>query len=364
MKSLTMAVLLALSGPALAQLGPDGRQLSEQTQVQAAQARAKAELDEARAKADDARARADQKRAQAQLEQRAAGQHGALMPLDPLGAGELSARAPSEEEALAIAALEGLMAAPPERALPLLKRVLGGQKSDLVKARALFVLSQFDGTEAQSILLDVAKRGSLPLRGEAVRMIGIGGRPEALAALQSMYASEPALREEILGAYLIAGRKDALLSLAQNSKGEDLAAIVRTLGAMGAVDELRKLGDAGKHSEALVQAFAISGDVKSLENLARTAKDRNIQLEAVRNIGIAGTGASAALSSIYQSSSDAEIKEAALQGLMIAGDEKGLMSLYRSAKSPAEKKQILRTLTMLGGDAAIEAIDAALGNAP
>src|SRR3954471_7845091 len=51
-------------------------------------------------------------------------------------------REPTEQETLALAALEGLMSQPPERALPILKKVLAGSQSTLVKRRALFVLSQ------------------------------------------------------------------------------------------------------------------------------------------------------------------------------------------------------------------------------
>ena len=53
-------------------------------------------------------------------------------------------------EELKITALEVLMSAPPERALPLVSKVLAGESSDEVKERALFVLSQIDLPEAQS----------------------------------------------------------------------------------------------------------------------------------------------------------------------------------------------------------------------
>ena len=46
-----------------------------------------------------------------------------------------SPRAPSDQEALALAALEGLMSQPPERALPIIKRVLNGSQTTLVKRR-------------------------------------------------------------------------------------------------------------------------------------------------------------------------------------------------------------------------------------
>ena len=37
-----------------------------------------------------------------------------------------------------------------------------------------------------------------------------------------------------------------------------------------------------------------------------------------------------------------------------------VLALYRSATTPEEKRALLRTLTMMDGDAALEAIDAAL----
>ena len=59
-------------------------------------------------------------------------------------------RAPTgTDEELALAAMEGLMAQPPERALPIIKKVLAGSQTTLVKQRALFVLSQIDSPEAR-----------------------------------------------------------------------------------------------------------------------------------------------------------------------------------------------------------------------
>ena len=270
-------------------------------------------------------------------------------------------REPTEAEALAIAALEGLMAAPSERSLPLVKRVLSGKQSDLVKARALFVLSQIDSPESETILLDVVQKGPPALRGEAIRMIGISGRPAAVESLKSIYAAEPALRQDVIGALTIAGRKDVLLALTQRAEGEELTALTQTLGALGAVDELRALGKSGKGSPDLARAYAIAGDLASLEALASRAEDPALRLEATRSLGmIDRPEARVALQRLYRESGDADLREAALQGLMIAGDEAALLALYRSAEAPEQKRQILRVLTMLGGDAALQAIDAAL----
>src|SRR4051812_1156417 len=68
-----------------------------------------------------------------------------------------SDRAPTDAEELSLAALEGLMAQTPERALPILKKVLAGTQTTLVKHRALFVLSQIDSPEAREILTQTAR---------------------------------------------------------------------------------------------------------------------------------------------------------------------------------------------------------------
>jgi len=272
-------------------------------------------------------------------------------------------RAPTANEELALAALEGLMAQPAERALPIIKRVLAGSQTSLVKQRALFVLSQIDSPEAQQILVQTSRSTDAALRGEAIRSIGIGGDPKALDALLEIYKTgSPEVRQEVLQAWLIAGRKDAVYQAALNAKSDEEASeAIRILGAMGATDELRKLGDRPNASSGLLDAYAISGDLQSLRKLAEGSGDRAIRIEAVRRIGIIqGDAARAALRDIYSRSTDEEIKDAALQGMLISGDEQGVLTLYRTAKSSEEKRALLRYLAMMDGDAALQAIDAAL----
>jgi HEAT repeat protein len=286
----------------------------------------------------------------------------------PLMLGAIAAsgaeREPTNDEELALAALEGLLAQPGDRALPILKKVLAGSQTTLVKQRALFVLSQIDSPEAQQILLQTSRSQNGELRREAIRSIGISGDPKALDSLQEIYNSggEEA-KQEVLQAWLIAGRKEAVYQVALNAKTEDEAtAAIRMLGAMGATEELRKLGDRPNASSGLVEAFAISGDLASLRKIAEGNGKRETRINAVRNMGIVDSEASrTALREIYGSTTDAEIKDAALQGLMISGDEQGVLALYRASKSSEEKRSLLRMLATMDGDAALEAIDQALG---
>jgi HEAT repeat protein len=272
-------------------------------------------------------------------------------------------RPPTEEESLALAAIEGLMSMPPERALPLLKKVMAGQQTVLVKRRALFVLGQFDSDEAVAILLDTARNGAPSLKYDAIRNIGIHGNQKGLKALQDIYtAGDSRVKREVLSAWLIAGRKEEVYQVAATSKDEkDVAQAIRTLSAMGAREELRKLAEVQKSHRGLVQAYAVSGDLESLVRIANSNGDLATRVDAVRSIGIIGNDpARKALREIYLSSGDKSLRDAALQGMHVSGDQQGVLALYRAAKTSEEKRALLRTLSVMGGDAALDAIDAAL----
>ncbi len=274
----------------------------------------------------------------------------------------------SERDQLAIAALEGLMSTQDARALPILQRVLKGDHNDVVKERALFVLSQIDLPEAQVTLMEFVRNGKGRLQREAIRMVGIGGDAKALDGLIAVYASgDRRMRKQIMEAYLIAGRKDLLLKVAKAAKDENEADdAIHMLAAMGAVEELRSLGAEGKNPRSLMHAYAISGDLEGLRRIAMSDAEAAQREEAIRSMGIVGGDkAHAALREAYAKADSERLRDAALQGMMISDDQRGVLALYRAAKTVQEKKALLRTLSMMGGDAALDAIDAALeGKAP
>ena len=62
----------------------------------------------------------------------------------------------------------------PEKAVPVLEKLLAGNSSERIKERALFVLSQSDSPKAREILLRTAKTGQpIGLRCDAVKTLGI-----------------------------------------------------------------------------------------------------------------------------------------------------------------------------------------------
>ena len=271
-----------------------------------------------------------------------------------------------EQDSLKMAALEALITAPPERALPIVDKVLAGDNSKELKERALFILSQMDTAEAQTRLLAYARDSQGELQDEAIRMIGIGGDSEALAGLGDLYSNGNGdVREAVLQAYLIADDTDAVFQIAANaSDEEEFSDAVQMLGAMGAHDQLRELRGRAGLSESLIQAYAISGDATTLQELAMDDSNPEIQVQAIEALGIVGgDDVGRTLVGLYQNASSADVKDAALQGLLISGEDSSVLELYRNSSDTEEKRELLEFLVIMGSDEVWDLIDSALGGA-
>lgn len=270
-----------------------------------------------------------------------------------------------EKEALKVTALEALISAPPERALPIVTKVLRGESSADLKERALFVLSQIDLPEAQTLLVETAQTGNEDIRLEAIRMIGIGGDRKALDALGAIYAAgDDDTKEAVLEAYLIADDNDAVYQIAANTQDpEEFEDAVSMLGAMGATEELRALRDRPDMAEVLIDAYAVAGDVESLTALATDSSDPERQAQAIHGLGIAGGDeVGDVLVDVYRNTDVRKVKDAAREGLMIAGLDQAVLELFRESKDAAEKRELLETLVIMDSDAVWDLIDTTLEN--
>lgn len=268
----------------------------------------------------------------------------------------------SASEELKIAAIEALIAAPKERALPLVLKVLDGNHSDEMKERALFILSQIDDEQAQTTLLRFAAESSGELQEEAIRMIGIGGNSESLSNLKAVYAAgDRNARDAVLEAFMIAGDKESVFEIALTAEGHDFEEAVDMLGVMGARDELREIRSRNGASEAIIQAYAISGDLEGLKQMALDGSDQEHQVQAIEAMGIVGGNeVNTTLVQIYRDAASDDIREAALDGMLISGHDEGVLELYRSSDDPRAKKELLEQLVIMGSDEVWNIIDSTL----
>lgn len=271
----------------------------------------------------------------------------------------------SERDDLVEAALDGLMNAPPERAIPLLEKVLTGDYPLRSQKRALFVLSQLDDPRAGARLVELARSASGPLRQEAIRMLAIGGDRQSLALLREVYreSSSNEERRAVLQAWMIADDRASMLEAAGDARAPELQQeALHLLGAMGARSELVAVLSDAKSTPALqsaaLRALGIAGASEELARFAAQPGAIEPRREALRGLGIAGAGAE--LVELYPRLDAPELKAAAREGLMISGHSRGLQQLYAGASEPDEKRELLRMLTLTGGDEALDAIERAL----
>ncbi len=271
----------------------------------------------------------------------------------------------SDDEGIAEIAVEGLMNAPPERAIPLLKKVLQSQHSNEVKKRALFVLSQIDEDAALDAVVDVAKTSKdTELREDAIRMLGVSGEDRAIKRLRELYTAnaDASVKRTIMQAFLSADRKDLIFDAARNETDADVRReAIDALGAMQASKELEQLLESTHdvpNQRAIVQSLGVAGDVRALSAIAVGKLPDDVRIGAIQSLGIAGDkGGAQALLKLYPQLDTPALRDAVLQGLMIAGDSSAMVQLYRQAKSKEEKQALMRAITAQGGDAALDLIE-------
>jgi HEAT repeat protein len=270
----------------------------------------------------------------------------------------------AERDELVESALTGLLSAPPERALPLLQRVITGNYSARSKERALFVLSQIDDPQASAQILQIARSGEPELRDRAIRMLGMSGSEAARQALQTLYrdSADLKLRRSVLQAWMISADAESMLQAARTDASSSLRAeAVRLLGAMGALGALRQLLSESEEPEvqaSALEALGIAGASDDLATVAAGAGALPLRLQALRGLGIAGAGER--LVELYPRLQSVELKAAAREGLLISGHQSGLRQLYSAAQDPDEKRELLKLISVLGGDEALDAIEQAI----
>jgi tetratricopeptide (TPR) repeat protein len=138
---------------------------------------------------------------------------------DPVNAGAYG------DDDLKLLALNSLMTSDPDKALPILKRLLTSNNSPQLKDRAMFVLAQNPSPEARKLLSDMARNSSNhDLQLKAVRYMGMMGNQENRKELASIYSSssDPGTKRAILEAFMISGSHDFLLAVAKTEKDPEL----------------------------------------------------------------------------------------------------------------------------------------------
>ena len=258
-------------------------------------------------------------------------------------------------EDLKLMAVNSLLNSDPEKAIPLLEKLLQGPSSPKLRERAVFVLAQSDSPRARQMLKDIARGTSTPeLQSKAIQYLGVMGGAESRATLAEVYASsaDVDVKRRILRAFMVAGEKQRLLTAAQTEQNAELRVeAVRQLGVMGANDELWQMyqkESAPPVRKQILQAMFVGGNATRMIELARTEKDPDLRNTAVRNLGLMGgpkTGE--ALVEIYAAEKELGVRKAVINALFLQGNAAALVSLARKESDAEAKKAIVQKLSLM-----------------
>jgi HEAT repeat protein len=259
-----------------------------------------------------------------------------------------------DDEELKLIVIQGLMSSDPQRALPLLKKLVEGPYSRRVKEQALFVLSQSDAPEAAQLIASIARgTAHAELQSDAIKYLGISGQRN-LKLLGEVYQStaNAEVKKEILRAYMIAGAKQPIYVAAKSEKDPKLRKeAIRQLGVAGAGHELQEMYRSETSADVkrtIIESLFVGGNVDMLLEIARNESDPNLRATAVRTLGLMGrerTGAT--LVQMYRGESDAHVRRAALEGLFVQGNARALVELAKSEKDPRWKREIVQQLAVM-----------------
>jgi len=289
----------------------------------------------------------------------------ALLPAGSRDPQATGARANDEE---ALMAIDALLTTGNPKSVPLLQRVLNGNYSDKVKERAMFVLTQVDPAAADAAFMTILKGNSASrLKEEAIRAIAVGGNRASQDRLLEIYrtSADPKLRRSVLDAWMISGRGDLVRDAAKNEADPKVRQhAINTLGVMGDVDAIRALLPVltdKRSQQAAMQAFGIAGAADALADVAKGNYPIEMRVEAVQALGmVGGKRAGPIVLEFYRPDQPKELREAAIQALMMHGDGKRLVEIYRRETDPEMKREVLQAISVTDSDAVLDIVDEVL----
>lgn len=259
------------------------------------------------------------------------------------------------DDELKLMALSGLMNADPERAIPLVEKMLASSQSAKVRDRALFVLAQSGSPKAREVLVRLARSGpDEDTQARAIRYLGQFGGPESAQALVEIYKSNPnpKVRKAVLQAFMLSGDRARLLDVARTETDPALKReAIQQIGVSGGRDELWQLYQTETSVEAkraILNGLFVGGGADRLAELARKETDPALRREAIQKLGLTGAESSAAtLKQLYASETDPGIKKAILNGFFVQGNAAALVEIARAEKDPTMKREAVQKLSLM-----------------
>ena len=277
------------------------------------------------------------------------------------GSGQTVSPADESNEELKLMAINSLMNADPDRAIPLLENLLKSSSAPRVKDRAMFVLTQSKTPRAHQVLTDYAKGAGNPdLQIRAIRYIGMSGTAEAQQQLAAVYgaSTDAAVKREVIRGLMTSKGKEPLFSLARTEKDPDLRLeAIRQLGAMRASEQLAQLyglETSADNKVQIVRSLFVAGAAEKLLEIAKSEKDQKARAEAIRSLAMSKSASADMLAQLYGADSDPKTRREIVNGLQQRGDARGLVEMAKKEADATMKKYIVERLSVMHSKEAMD----------
>jgi HEAT repeats len=280
-------------------------------------------------------------------------------------AGQKVAPETESDDELKLLALNGLMQSDPDRAFPLLEKLLHSAQSPKLKRNAVYVLAASSSPRAQQLLEQIARgQGNPDLQLLAIRYYGERRRqnPNASQVLSEIYASssDPAVKRAILSAFESSRDKDRLLQIAKTEKSQDLRLeAVRRLASMNDaradVWQLYQTETSPEIRMQILEALPDNGNLDRFVEVAKTDKDPRLRRVAIQQLSsqrAATTGD--ALVAIYTADQDSDVRRSVIDALYSQRNAKDLVQVARAEKDPKMKQRIVERIANMKSPDATE----------
>jgi len=209
------------------------------------------------------------------------------------------------------------------KAREIVARIASGNRNPELQMKAIRDLGLFGGKESHATLEEIYKSSQdADVKRAILHSFMIGGeRDRLLEVAKSEQSAE--LRAEAVKQLGVMGARAELYQLYQNETSTDV-------------------------KKKILQAMFVGGDVEHMLGLARAEKDSELRRQAVRNLGLMGKDKTAdALASIYSSDKDPEVKRAVIQAYFLQGNTKSLIQIARQEKDMSLKRDAVQKLSLM-----------------
>ena len=264
----------------------------------------------------------------------------------------------NDEDDVQATALNALMQMDDERAIPILKKVLARRddESTCLRRKAVFIVSQVGGNEAESILLNAARTDpDNEVKGQAVFWLSQVDSDRAVVALDSILASstDPEIQDKAVFALSQHDSRAARQSLRRYAERTNISSEIREkavfwLGQSGDAEDnafLRSLFPKvtdQELKEKILFSLSQNDDAASskwLSDVARnTSENIEIRKKALFWLGQKDDMNGAEIATLYGSFSDREIKEQLIFVLSQKDDKAAIDKLIDIARREPDKE--------------------------